>query len=80
MAEAAREDAAGRVRGLWTGIAAAVRQDLCPAEDGLAIARNTVAAATGLRVDAAEGAWWTREGQARNGTGGKAAWSLNIWL
>ena len=38
MAEAAREDAAGRVRGLRTGIAAAVRQDLRPVEDGLAVA------------------------------------------
>ncbi|WP_408871516.1 exodeoxyribonuclease VII large subunit, partial [Craurococcus roseus] len=50
----AREDAAGRVRGLRTGIAAAARQHLRPAEDGLAVARDAVAAAPGLRVGAAE--------------------------
>ena len=42
------------MRGLRAGIAAAARQNLRPAEDGLAVARNTVASAPGLRVGAAE--------------------------
>jgi hypothetical protein len=66
-AQAAREDAAGRVRGLRTRIAATVRQDLRPAEDGLAVARSALAAAPALCC------WAARSRTGRCGCGGAGA-------